>query len=57
VSITSKEYPTPAVRPMNSRLDSSRFEAQFGYKASDWEVGIREALKYLKSKEKRLKEQ
>ena len=49
LSITSKEYPTPAVRPMNSRLDSSRFEAKFGYKASDWKVGIRETLKYLKS--------
>lgn len=46
VSITSKQYPTPAIRPMNSRLDSSRFEAHFGYKASDWEAGVSDALKY-----------
>ena len=46
VSIPSKEYLTPAVRPMNSRLDSSRFEAHFGYKASDWEAGISNALRY-----------
>jgi hypothetical protein len=31
---------------MNSRLDSSRFETHFGYKASDWEAGISNALRY-----------
>jgi dTDP-4-dehydrorhamnose reductase len=44
VSIKSKDYPTPAVRPLNSMLDSSRFESDFGFKASPWLVGVRELI-------------
>ncbi|MDA9611399.1 dTDP-4-dehydrorhamnose reductase [Gammaproteobacteria bacterium] len=47
IPISSKEYPTPALRPKNSRLDSTQFEAVFGFKGSDWEVGIRDALRAL----------
>ena len=43
---TFKDYPTPAVRPLNSRLDSFRVEAHFGYKASDWKAGVSGALTY-----------
>lgn len=42
--ISSKDFPTPAKRPMNSILDSTRFEARFGCKASNWTAGIRSAL-------------
>jgi dTDP-4-dehydrorhamnose reductase len=34
--ITSAEYPTPAKRPANSRLNSTRFADQFGYSAPAW---------------------
>lgn len=35
--IPSSAWPTRATRPLNSRLDSSRFEALFGYRAPDWQ--------------------
>jgi len=38
--IRAVEYPTPAVRPANSRLDCSRLEAAFGIRMRPW----REAL-------------
>lgn len=34
--IPTSAYPTPAKRPANSRLDSSRFAEMFGYRAPDW---------------------
>lgn len=42
--ITTADYPTPAARPANSRLDSTRFETQFGYRAPDWPVSLGEVL-------------
>jgi dTDP-4-dehydrorhamnose reductase len=45
ISIASKDYPTPAKRPMNSRLDSSRFVAKFGCDASDLKAGVISAVK------------
>ena len=44
VSIKSKEYPLPAARPLNSMLDSSRFESEFGFKASPWLAGVRKLI-------------
>jgi dTDP-4-dehydrorhamnose reductase len=38
--IPSSEYPTPARRPANSRLDCTRFEAEFGYRAPRWEDSL-----------------
>lgn len=34
--IATHEYPTPARRPANSRLDTSRFEAEFGTRPAGW---------------------
>lgn len=34
--ISTAEYPTRARRPVNSRLDSARFAAAFGWTAPDW---------------------
>jgi dTDP-4-dehydrorhamnose reductase len=36
ISIETAEWPTPARRPANSRLDSGRFAAMFGYAAPEW---------------------
>ena len=47
VMITSEEYPTMAKRPINSQLDSSKFEAKFEHKASDWKLGIRASIRSL----------
>jgi len=43
-AITTAEYPTPARRPANSELDSSRFAATFGYRAAPWQERVREAV-------------
>jgi dTDP-4-dehydrorhamnose reductase len=45
--IPSSAYPTPAARPMNSRLDCSTLSAAFGIKQPDWRLGLREILKDL----------
>jgi dTDP-4-dehydrorhamnose reductase len=36
VAIPASEYPTPAKRPANSRLDSSKVKAAFGVMLPDW---------------------
>ncbi len=38
--IDSRDYPAPARRPLNSRLDNTRLRATFGLRLRDW----REAL-------------
>ena len=45
--IPTSAYPTPAVRPANSRLDCSGFETQFGVKRPDWRQGLRAILQEL----------
>jgi len=39
-AIPSGEYPTPARRPRNSALDSSRIQRQLGIALPDWRVGL-----------------
>jgi dTDP-4-dehydrorhamnose reductase len=43
-AIPTSAYPTPAVRPLNSRLDGSRFQAAFGRGMPDWRAELRECL-------------
>ena len=47
VPIPTSTYPTPATRPLNSRLDCSSFEAAFGIERPDWRVGLADILKEL----------
>jgi dTDP-4-dehydrorhamnose reductase len=42
--LTTAEYPTPARRPANSRLDTSRFQTTFGLRLPPWEEGVRHVL-------------
>lgn len=42
--IASSEYPTPAARPLNSRLDCSRARAVLGVSLPHWEHGLDECL-------------
>jgi dTDP-4-dehydrorhamnose reductase len=37
IPITANEYPTPAQRPVNSRLDCSRLKQVFGYVMPSWQ--------------------
>jgi dTDP-4-dehydrorhamnose reductase len=43
--ISTKDYPTPAQRPINSRLDCTTLERDFGIKRPDWRQGLRDILK------------
>jgi len=45
--ITTAEYPTPARRPFNSRLDSSRFEADFGTRPAAWKTSLPEVMETI----------
>jgi dTDP-4-dehydrorhamnose reductase len=43
-AITTAEYPTPARRPANSRLDCRRLEADFGLQMPDWQPYLERML-------------
>lgn len=45
--IPSSDYPTPAVRPLNSRLDCSDIEKVFGINRPDWRSGLAAILNDL----------
>lgn len=45
--IPSSDYPTPARRPLNSRLDCSRIAEVFGIARPDWRAGLRLVLNEL----------
>jgi len=45
--IATVDYPTPAQRPLNSRLDCAALETDFGIKQPDWTVGLARVLKAL----------
>jgi dTDP-4-dehydrorhamnose reductase len=38
--IPTSAYPTPAVRPLNSRLDCSALQTAFGIARPDWRAGL-----------------
>lgn len=42
--IPSSDYPTPAARPLNSRLDCSRLLRKWGVSQPDWQTALRECL-------------
>jgi dTDP-4-dehydrorhamnose reductase len=45
--ITTAEYPTPARRPANSRLDCCKLARAFDLRLPDWRVGVAECLRSL----------
>ncbi len=44
IPIPSSEYPTPAERPKNSTLDTSKLARRFGVQLPDWQVGLDQCL-------------
>lgn len=47
VPISTSEYPAPARRPANSRLDTSAFRACFGHSLQDWRAGVDETVRRI----------
>ncbi len=45
--IASQDYPTPARRPANSRLDTRRLKADFGLELPDWRQGLAHVLQQM----------
>jgi dTDP-4-dehydrorhamnose reductase len=43
-AIASSEFPTPATRPMNSRLDCTRWQQHFGVDLPDWRAEVDQVL-------------
>jgi dTDP-4-dehydrorhamnose reductase len=42
--VPTSAFPTPARRPLNSRLDTSRLRGAFGLALPDWQQGVRRML-------------
>jgi dTDP-4-dehydrorhamnose reductase len=38
--IPTSDYPTPAARPLNSRIDCQSFETVFGLQRPDWRANL-----------------
>lgn len=49
VDIPTTDFPTPAVRPPNSRMDCTTLETVFNIPRPDWRAGLRDILKDLKA--------
>ena len=45
--ITTAEYPTPACRPTDSRLDCSKCASVFGVRLPGWTIGVAECVSRL----------
>jgi dTDP-4-dehydrorhamnose reductase len=43
-AITTADYPTPAKRPANSRMNCGKLMERFGWKMMDWRDSLREVL-------------
>ena len=52
--ITTAEYPTPALRPANSRLSSRRFESAFGMSHKPWQEWIAPLVEAVLTDEKKV---
>ena len=46
-AITTADYPTPAKRPANSRLNCAKLEQQFGWRMMHWQESLKEVLDEL----------
>ena len=47
--IATSQYPTPATRPLNSRLDTRRLQQAFGLTLPHWQQGVDRMLRELPS--------
>lgn len=46
-AITSDQYPTPAKRPANSKLDCQKIEQTFAIKPSNWQAALNQLTGYI----------
>lgn len=48
-AISTAEYPTPAARPCNSRLNCNKLSATFGWKMMDWKESLKSVLQEMET--------
>lgn len=48
--VLSEDFPTEAKRPMNSRLDCSHIEAEFGIQQPDWKTEVEKVIQVFRNK-------
>ena len=46
-AISTAEYPTPAARPANSKLDNSKFKQVFDVELPRWQAGLQQVMQAL----------
>lgn len=51
-AITTAEYPTPARRPLNSRLSTAKLQQAFGITPPHWEAGVHAAVQQINRESK-----
>jgi dTDP-4-dehydrorhamnose reductase len=49
--IPSSDYPTPAARPLNSRMDGAKLARDFGIDPPDWRPALDAVLAELSAKD------
>jgi dTDP-4-dehydrorhamnose reductase len=49
--IPTSQYPTPAARPLNSRLDTTKLKSTFGFYLPHWKQGVERMLNELRDQE------
>lgn len=47
--IKTADYPTPAARPANSRLDNAKLQAAFGVSLPDWETSLQAVMQQIRN--------
>lgn len=47
LALTTREYPTPARRPLNSRLDTSLLSARFALAPPPWQDGVGQVVRQI----------
>jgi dTDP-4-dehydrorhamnose reductase len=48
--VPSTEFPTPAIRPANSLLDSQKIKTTFGVNLPSWQEDVRKFVKEVSKK-------
>lgn len=51
IAISTRDYPTPARRPRNSQLDSTRLQQTFGIALPDWQSGVADCIRRIRDDE------
>jgi dTDP-4-dehydrorhamnose reductase len=46
-AITTADYPTPAARPANSRMDNTKLKKTFGIELPSWQQGLQQVMKTM----------